>query len=261
MTTSALKIEGVNQVFDSPNGRQVVALNGIDISVEAGEFVSIVGASGSGKSTLLRIISGLLKPTSGQVLIDGKQVRGPATDRALVFQRDCLLPWKTVIDNVAYGLRLRGARVAEARRTVQRFIDVAGLGGFEHHYPHQLSGGMRQRANVARAMAVDPTILMLDEPFAALDSQTREIMQTELLRIWETTRKTVLMITHQIDEAVLLSDRVIVFSARPGKVKRSIAVPFDRPRSLSLKRSPEFTALVDEIWQLIEDEVRASLSE
>jgi len=260
MTTPALKIEDVDQVFESPNGRRVVALDGIDIDVEAGEFVSIVGASGSGKSTLLRIISGLLKPTGGQVLIDGQRVHGPGTDRALVFQRDCLLPWKTVIDNVAYGLTLRGVRIAEARRTVQRFIDVAGLGGFEHHYPHQLSGGMRQRANVARAMAVDPKILMLDEPFAALDSQTREIMQAELLRIWETTRKTVLMITHQIDEAVLLSDRVIVFSARPGKVRRSIPVPFERPRSLSLKRSPEFTALVDEIWQLIEDEVRASLT-
>ncbi|MEI7298364.1 ABC transporter ATP-binding protein [Paraburkholderia tropica] len=261
MTTSALKIDGVNQVFDSPNGRQVVALNGIDIIVESGEFVSIVGASGSGKSTLLRIISGLLQPTNGQVLIDGQRVRGPGMDRALVFQRDSLLPWKTVIDNVAYGLTLRGVRIVEARRTVQRFIDVAGLGGFEHHYPHQLSGGMRQRANVARAMAVDPKILMLDEPFASLDSQTREIMQAELLRIWEATRKTVLMITHQIDEAVLLSDRVIVFSARPGKVKRSIPVSFERPRSLSLKRSPEFTALVDEIWQLIEDEVRASLSD
>jgi len=260
MSGVALEIEGVTKVFGSRKSKPVVALEGIDLQVAEGEFVAIVGASGSGKSTLLRIVSGLMEPTSGSATVHGKRVTRPGTDRAMVFQRDCLLPWKSIIDNVAYGLTLARVPAEKARSTAQRYIDVAGLGGFEHHYPHQLSGGMRQRANVARAMAVDPKLLMLDEPFAALDSQTREIMQAELLRIWGATRKTVVMITHQIDEAVFLADRIVVFSARPGKVKRSIPVPFPRPRALSIKRSAEFGAIVDEVWQLIEEEVRASLN-
>jgi NitT/TauT family transport system ATP-binding protein len=259
MGTAALEIVGIDKVFESRHGRSVVALEGINLTVLDGEFVAIVGASGSGKSTLLRIVSGLMASSGGSASVYGNPVTGPGTDRAMVFQRDCLLPWKSVIDNVAYGLTLAGMPLAKARGVVQRYIDVAGLNGFEHHYPHQLSGGMRQRANVARAMAVDPKLLLLDEPFAALDSQTREIMQAELLRIWGESRKTVVMVTHQIDEAAFLADRIVVFSARPGKVKRSIPVPFPRPRELSLKRSSEFGAIVDEVWQLIEEEVRASL--
>ncbi|RAI44926.1 ABC transporter ATP-binding protein [Rhodoplanes roseus] len=256
-----LKVEKIDKVFKRRDKPSVEALRSIDMSVAEGEFVSIVGASGSGKSTLLRIIDGLIAPSGGRVLVDGRAVDKPGPDRAMVFQQDSLLPWKTVVDNVAYGLTLAGTRRADAERTAQRFIDIAGLQGFEHHYPHQLSGGMRQRVNVARALAVNPKILLLDEPFAALDAQTREIMQTELLSIWQETRKTVLLITHQIDEAVFLSDRVIVFSARPGTIREEIPVTLPRPRTLELKRSPAFVELVDHIWKLIEAEVRAGIKQ
>jgi NitT/TauT family transport system ATP-binding protein len=261
MSAVRLRVENIGKIFTRRDKPSVEALRGIDMTVAEGEFVSIVGASGSGKSTLLRIVDGLIVPTGGRVLVDGRPVDRPGPDRAMVFQQDSLLPWKTVVENVAYGLTLAGVRKADAHKTAQRFIDIAGLQGFEQHYPHQLSGGMRQRVNVARALAVDPKILLLDEPFAALDAQTREIMQTELLGIWQETRKTVLLITHQIDEAVFLSDRVIVFSARPGTIREEIAVLLPRPRSLHLKRSPEFTALFDRIWTLIEEEVRAGLKQ
>jgi NitT/TauT family transport system ATP-binding protein len=261
MSTPRLHIDGVDKTFTRTGKPAVEALRGIDLTIDEGEFVAIVGASGSGKSTLLRIIDGLLLPSGGTVLVDGAPVTGPGRDRAMVFQQDALLPWKTVIENVAYGLTLARTPRAEAHRQAQRFVDMAGLTGFEHHYPHQLSGGMRQRVNVARALAVDPKILLLDEPFAALDAQTREIMQTELLSIWQKSRKTVLLITHQIDEAVFLADRVVVFSARPGTVRRDIPVALPRPRTLEMKRRPEFVALVDQIWNLIEEEVRASLKQ
>jgi NitT/TauT family transport system ATP-binding protein len=255
-----LRVEGVSKTFIRKNGKpSVEALRDIDLSIAEGEFVAIVGASGSGKSTLLRIIDGLLEPTAGTVFVDGAAVTAPGPDRAMVFQQDALLPWKTVIENVAYGLTLARVSKQRAEGTAQRFIDLAGLAGFEHHYPHQLSGGMRQRVNVARALSVDPKILLLDEPFAALDAQTREIMQTELLSIWQETRKTVVLITHQIDEAVFLADRVLVFSARPGRVRSEVKINLPRPRSLELKRQPQFVDLVDQIWKMIETEVRASL--
>ncbi|MGN6462963.1 MAG: ABC transporter ATP-binding protein [Pseudolabrys sp.] len=254
-----LRVEGVSKLFDRAGKPSVEALRDINLSINEGEFVSIVGASGSGKSTLLRIIDGLLAPTKGAVLVDGQRVTRPGRDRAMVFQQDSLLPWKSVIENVAYGLTLAGRPWAEASAVAQRFVTMTGLSGFESHYPHQLSGGMRQRVNVARALAVDPRILLLDEPFAALDAQTREIMQAELLSIWRESRKTVLLITHQIDEAVFLSDRVIVFSARPGSVRQEVKIDLPRPRELTLKRDPRFVQLVDEIWQLIEAEVRQGL--
>lgn len=188
-------------------------------------------------------------------------MRRPGRDRAMVFQQDSLLPWKTVIENVAYGLTLAKCPWAKAAKVAERFIAMTGLAGFESHYPHQLSGGMRQRVNVARALAVDPRILLLDEPFAALDAQTREIMQTELLSIWQQSRKTVLLITHQIDEAVFLSDRVIIFSARPGTVREEIKIDLPRPRDLNIKRTPQFVALVERIWKLIEAEVRLSVKD
>ena len=255
-----LSIEGVSKVFGNPAGGGTEALRDIRLGVGAGEFVSIVGASGSGKSTLLRIVDGLLPASSGRVVVDGRPVDRPGRDRAMVFQQDSLLPWKTVTENVGYGLTIGGMGRREAAAIALRFIEMAGLKGFEHHYPHQLSGGMRQRVNVARALAVDPKILLLDEPFAALDAQTREIMQAELLRIWSRSRTTVLLITHQIDEAVFLSDRVVVFSARPGTVRADIDIPLPRPRDLTIKRSPEFTALVEEIWKLIEHEVRQAVA-
>ena len=252
-------IRGLDKVFTSQTKAPVEALRDINLTIADGEFVSIVGASGSGKSTLLRIIDGLETATSGSVEVDGRKVTRPGRDRAMVFQQDSLLPWRTVLDNVGYGLMLGGTPRAEAHATAQRFVDLTGLGGFERHYPHQLSGGMRQRVNVARALAMDPQILLLDEPFAALDAQTREIMQSELLKIWQAQKKTVLFITHQIDEAVYLSDRVVVFSARPGTVREEIAVPFARPRELSLKRTEQFGRIVDRIWQHIEGEVRRSM--
>jgi NitT/TauT family transport system ATP-binding protein len=252
-------IRGLNKTFALQGKPAVEALRDINLTIAEGEFVSIVGASGSGKSTLLRIIDGLETATSGTVLVDGNPVTTPGRDRAMVFQQDSLLPWRTVLDNVAYGLLLAGTPRADAEATAKRFVDLTGLGGFERHYPHQLSGGMRQRVNVARALAMNPEILLLDEPFAALDAQTREIMQSELLKIWQAQQKTVLFITHQIDEAVYLSDRVVVFSARPGTVRDDIAIPFPRPRDLSLKRTEQFGRIVDRIWGHIEGEVRRSM--
>lgn len=256
---SILQLRAVSRTFPSPDGGTVHALRGINLDVEEGQFVSLVGASGSGKSTLLRIIDGLLEPTEGQVTVNGRKVTGPGRDRAFVFQSDNLLPWRTVIDNVAYGLHLAGTPRRTAAATAQELINITGLAGFERYYPHQISGGMRQRANVARALAVDPTILLLDEPFAALDAQTREVMQLELLRIWGERRKTVLFVTHQIDEAVYLSDRVVVLSARPGTVREVIDIDLPRPRQLAVKRTQEFIELTDRIWQLIEDEVMTGM--
>lgn len=259
--TALLRVENLDKTFTRTGKSSVEALRGINITVNEGEFVSIVGASGSGKSTLLRIVDGLLEPTGGAVYVDGAKVVAPGPDRAMVFQQDSLLPWKTVAENVGYGLALAGRPRAEIAKVAERFITMTGLAGFDSHYPHQLSGGMRQRVNVARALAVDPRILLLDEPFAALDAQTREIMQTELLSIWQESRKTVLLITHQIDEAVFLSDRVIIFSARPGTVREEVVIDLPRPRQLDLKRTPEFVALLDRIWKMIEDEVRSGLKE
>lgn len=256
---SLLELHGVSRTFRSPSGGTVEALRNINLDVGEGEFVSLVGASGSGKSTLLRIIDGLLKPSAGEVTVAGRTVTGPGRDRAFVFQSDNLLPWRTVIDNVAYGLHLAGTPRKVAAATAQELIDITGLKGFERYYPHQISGGMRQRANVARALAVDPQILLLDEPFAALDAQTREVMQLELLRIWGERRKTVIFVTHQIDEAVYLSDRVVVLSARPGTVKEVIDIDLPRPRQLAIKRTKEFIELTDRIWKLIEDEVMTGM--
>jgi NitT/TauT family transport system ATP-binding protein len=260
-TPAILRVDNVAKTFVRRDKPAVEALRAINLSIREGEFVSIVGASGSGKSTLLRIIDGLLEPTEGAVYVDDIRVQRPGPDRAMVFQQDSLLPWKTVIENVAYGLTLARKPWPQAAKVAEKFIAMTGLAGFESHYPHQLSGGMRQRVNVARALAVDPRILLLDEPFAALDAQTREIMQTELLSIWRASRKTILLITHQIDEAVFLSDRVIVFSARPGSVRAEIPIALPRPRDLALKRTGEFVALVDRIWKLIEDEVRSGLKD
>jgi NitT/TauT family transport system ATP-binding protein len=239
---------------------EVEVLRDVSIAVPGGEFVSIVGASGCGKTTFLRIIDGLIKPSGGTVTIDGKEVTTPGLDRGFVFQQDGLMPWRTVAANVVLGLEVQHRPADEARRLADRFIRLVGLAGFERHYPHELSGGMRQRVNLARALAVEPDVLLMDEPFAALDAQTREIMQAELTRIWQETRKTVVFITHQIDEAVYLSDRVLVFTARPGRLKEDIAIKLPRPRDLALKRTAEFVAYTDRIWRLIEEEVRAGVS-
>ena len=241
-------------------GATVEALRDINVSVADGEFVSIVGASGCGKSTFLRLVDGLTKPTAGEARIGGQPVRGPGSDRAFVFQQDRMLPWRTIEQNVGVGLEMQQMDKAARAATVGPLLDLVGLRGFESSYPHELSGGMRQRANLARALAVDPQVLLMDEPFASLDGQTREIMQAELLRIWSERQKTVLFVTHQIDEAVYLSDRILVFTARPGRLKADIHVDLPRPRGLPVKRSPAFAEYVDQVWGLIEEEVKESLS-
>lgn len=254
-----LSVEDVNLTFFTPGQEPVVALDQLNLKVDSGEFVCVVGASGSGKSTLLRLIAGLIEPTQGKLYEDGDEIRGPDADRAMVFQRDNLLPWYTVIDNVSYGLTLQGMPRSQAHEIALAQLQLVGLAHTAQMYPRQLSGGMRQRVNIARALAVGPQILLLDEPFAALDAQTREILSGELLRIWNEAKATVLFITHQIDEAVFLGDRVVVLSAHPGTVKEIVDVPFERPRDLSIKRTAEFGAIVDRIWTLIEKEVRGSL--
>jgi NitT/TauT family transport system ATP-binding protein len=234
-------------------------LRDITLSIADGEFISIVGPSGCGKTTFLRIVAGLEAASAGAVQIDGRTVTGPGSDRGFVFQQDSLLPWRTVLANAMVGPEVSGRADAAAKTRTMALLRLVGLGGFENYYPRQLSGGMRQRVNLARALAVDPKILLMDEPFSALDAQTREIMQTELLRIWEQGRKTALFVTHQIDEAVYLSDRVLVFARRPGRLQEIVPIPLPRPRPLHLKRTPEFVALVDHIWGLIEEDVRSSV--
>lgn len=230
----------------------LLVLRDVDFDVDDGEFVAIVGPSGCGKTTLLKVIDGLLRRTSGSIQVDGREVERPGEDRAFVFQQDSLFPWRTVQNNITVGLEVRDVDRKEGVRVAHELAALVGLAGFEDHYPHQLSGGMRQRVNVARALAVDPKVLLMDEPFSSLDAQTREVMQEELLHIWSQRHKTVLFVTHQIDEAAYLADRVLVLSARPGTVKADITVDLPRPRTLELKRTPEFVGLVDRIWQEIE---------
>jgi NitT/TauT family transport system ATP-binding protein len=253
---AGLEVEGIRKSFVTPAGRRLTVLEDVTFTADSGEFVAIVGPSGCGKTSLLRIVDGLAPADAGTIRVAGRPVAGPGPDRALVFQTDSLLPWRTVADNIAFGLEIQRRDRAETRRAVDALIKLVGLAGFERYYPHQLSGGMRQRVNLARALAVDPAVLLMDEPFAALDAQTRELMQAELLRVWSERRKTVIFITHQIDEAVYLADRVVVFSARPAVVKATITIKIPRPRALAAKRQPAMLAYVDEIWRLIEEEVR-----
>jgi NitT/TauT family transport system ATP-binding protein len=254
--TFKLEVQNLNKQFGD-----LLVLQDINVSVESGEFISVVGPSGCGKTTFLRIVAGLEPATSGALQIDGRPLKGPGGNRGFVFQNDSLLPWRTVLANAMIGPEVAGnAGVKERARTLE-LLKLVGLSGFEQYFPRQLSGGMRQRVNLARALAIDPEVLLMDEPFAALDAQTREIMQTELLRIWEQGRKTVLFVTHQIDEAVFLSDRVLVFARRPGRVQERVDIELPRPRQLSIKRTPQFAAYVDRIWSLIEHDVRAAVIE
>jgi NitT/TauT family transport system ATP-binding protein len=240
---------------------ELQALQDINLAVERGEFIAVVGPSGCGKTTFLRIVAGLEPSTSGEVALDGRAVRGPGGDRGFVFQNDNLLPWRTVFANAIIGREVAGRVGPAERRRTMELLKLVGLEGFEHYHPRQLSGGMRQRVNLARALAIDPQVLLMDEPFSSLDAQTREIMQTELMRIWEEGRKTVLFVTHQIDEAVFLADRVLVFARRPGRLRENVVIALPRPRALAIKRTAEFVRYVDHIWRLIEDDVRASVIE
>jgi len=239
---------------NNKTGAEVIALENINLDIKEGEFICIVGPSGCGKTTFLNTVVGLLKPSKGEILLDQQKISGPGKDRAMVFQNPSLLPWRTVLDNVLYGVELQKESSENKKKEAREFIEMVGLKGFENHYPHELSGGMQQRVNLARALTVDPSLLLLDEPFSALDAQTREFMQVELLRIWSETKKTSLFITHQIDEAVFLADRVFVFGARPGRLVKIINVQIPRPRDLHVKRDPQFLQLVDQIWSIIEDE-------
>jgi len=249
-----LDVKGLNKQFGD-----LQVLQNIDVAVERGEFIAVVGPSGCGKTTFLRIVAGLEPASSGTIRLDDKALSGPGGNRGFVFQNDSLLPWRTVLGNALIGPEVAGQMGPKERQRTLDLLKLVGLGGFEGYYPRQLSGGMRQRVNLARALAIDPEILLMDEPFASLDAQTREIMQTELLRIWEQGRKTVLFVTHQIDEAVFLADRVLVFARRPGRLQESVEIELPRPRSLEIKRTPEFVRYVDHIWKMIENDVRTAV--
>jgi NitT/TauT family transport system ATP-binding protein len=254
--TAKLEVRDLSKSFGSLN-----VLRDLNFQVNDHEFVAIVGPSGCGKTTLLRTIAGIEFADEGAVLIDGHAIKGPGPDRGFVFQQDSLFPWRTIWQNLVFGLEVNG-RLNEANlANARKLLKLVGLSGFEKYYPTQISGGMRQRVNLARALALNPEVLIMDEPFSALDAQTREVMQLELLRIWQEGRKTVLFITHQIDEAVFLADRIIVFGRRPGWVKKVIPLDLPRPRDLSVKRTAAFGAYVDQVWNLIENDVRASIEE
>jgi NitT/TauT family transport system ATP-binding protein len=256
------KLEAVDITvrYENPRtGVTTLALDRFSVDVQPGEFVCMVGPSGCGKTTFLYCLDGLLPLTGGRLLVNGKSVVGPGRDRAVVFQSPSLLPWRTVLRNVTYGLELQGTPLRDALARGREMIALVGLDGFEHYHPLELSGGMQQRVNLARALVMGAEVILLDEPFASLDAQTREFMQLELMRLWQETRKTALFITHQINEAIYLADRVVVLSARPGRLKSILPVTFPRPRELRVKRTPAFLELEDHIWGLIEEEVRASL--
>jgi NitT/TauT family transport system ATP-binding protein/sulfonate transport system ATP-binding protein len=252
MTRIALSIEAVSRVFPAVRGGMPVrALEPTTLSVAQNDFITILGPSGCGKSTLLRIVAGLDRPSTGRVLLDGRAITGPGADRGMVFQSYTLFPWLTVADNIAYGLREKGMPRDGRESIVASYIETVGLRGFENHYPKQLSGGMQQRTAIARALANDPAILLLDEPFGALDNQTRALMQELLLGIWERERKTVLFVTHDIEEAIFLASRVVVMTARPGRIKADLAVDLPHPRHYRVKTSPAFSALKAQLTEEI----------
>ncbi|OFX28293.1 MAG: sulfonate ABC transporter ATP-binding protein [Armatimonadetes bacterium RBG_16_67_12] len=247
-------VRDLSVVFTRRRGGTVAAVEKLSLGVRDEEFVSIVGPSGCGKSTLLRIIAGLIRPSAGEVFVDARPVEGPGADRGMVFQSYTLFPWLTVQGNVEFGLKLRGQPAGERAQAARRYIELVGLQGTEPAYPKELSGGMQQRVAIARALANDPSILLMDEPFGALDAQTRAIMQELLLRVWEQTHKTVLFVTHDIDEAVLLSDRIYVMTARPGRIKGEMAVALPRPREVGVMDTPAFIAIRQQIHGLIREE-------
>jgi NitT/TauT family transport system ATP-binding protein len=240
-------------------GGEVEAVKSASINVRPGEFVSLIGPSGCGKSTLLNVVAGFLKPTAGQVLLDGAPITGPGSDRGVVFQQYSLFPWMTVRKNVEFGLKMKGASSGECEKQARTLLGLAGLLSFENHYPDQLSGGMKQRVGIVRALATSPQVLLMDEPFGALDSQTRVVMQEILTNMWQRLRISVLFITHDIDEAVFLSDRIYVMTARPGRIKAEMVVPLPRPRTPAMTESAEFAAMVRTIKGLIREESLAAM--
>lgn len=263
-----IEIKGVNKTFVPKGGRrrrqEVHALSDVNLTIGDNEFVTLIGPSGCGKTTLLRMVAGLTTVDQGEVLVDGVPVRGPSPERAMVFQAFALMPWADVIRNVAFGLELRGVPKREREEKARTLVEKVGLAGFENSLPHELSGGMRQRVGLARALAVEPSVLLMDEPFGALDEQTKRVMQEELLRIWEQDRKTVIFVTHSIDEAILLADRCVVMSARPGRIYEVESIKIDRPRSRSDETSETFIETKARLWdhlrsfQLDDSEARSA---
>ncbi len=241
----------VKRYHSQDDSAPMVALDDVNLSIRPGEFVSLIGPSGCGKTTLLKIIDGLIPYDSGDALVDGQPITGPGQERAVVFQSFALLPWRTVWENVGFGLELRGMRQDEADAIIGRYVNMVGLKGFEKRYPNQLSGGMQQRVGLARALAVNPRILLMDEPFGALDAQTRNLLQADLERIWQADQKTVVFVTHAMDEAVFLSDRVVILSPRPGRIHEIIDVDLPRPRGDEIRLHPRFVELTNHIWDVL----------
>ncbi|WP_338696842.1 ABC transporter ATP-binding protein [Bradyrhizobium sp. 26S5] len=262
MSSVKIRIEQVRKEFVTrgeggrPAGR-FTALEDITLDVRAGEFLALVGPSGCGKSTLLDLLGGLTAPTSGRILLDGRPIAGPARDRGIVFQQYALFPWRTAAQNVEFGLDIAALKARQRREIAEHFLDLVGLSSFADRYPHELSGGMKQRVAIARSLAYDPEVLLMDEPFAALDAQTRETLQGELLRIWRATGKTIVFITHGIDEAVVLGQRVAVMTSRPGRIKQVVDIPERlRGESEDVRSLPEFGRVRHEVWSLLREEVR-----
>ena len=250
---SKVSIRDVKRVFKGQNG-EVTALNGVSLEIDEKEFVCIVGPSGCGKSTLLNILGGLDKQNSGDVLVDGKTISGPSPDRGVIFQQYALFPWLTVKKNVEFGLQLKKLPRAEINRISDYYINLVGLQDFKKSYPKELSGGMKQRVAIARAYAMNPSLLLMDEPFGALDAQTRAQLQSDLLTAWEEDQKTCVFITHDVDEAVMLSQRVVVMSARPGRIKEIVRIDIPYPRTQETKLEPRFNELKNQIWKLVYNE-------
>jgi len=251
-----LKIDNVVKEYVGNKGK-TVALNGVSLDIKENEFICVVGPSGCGKSTLLNIIAGLLEPTSGAVYLDGKKIEGTGVERGVVFQGYALFPWRTVLKNVMFGLEMKRMPKDQAEKIAKKYIKAVGLEGFEHAYPKELSGGMRQRVAIARAYAADPEVLLLDEPFGALDAQTRVQLQSELLNTWEHEKKTCFFITHDVEEAIILANKVIIMSARPGRIKDIVDVNIPYPRTQETKLTPEFNELKNHIWSQVYQEYLA----
>jgi NitT/TauT family transport system ATP-binding protein len=255
-----IELRNVGMVFER-DGAGFVALEGISFAVETGQFATLIGPSGCGKTTLLKIVAGLLNPSTGEVLIDHRRVTGPGPDRALVFQNFVLLPWADVLTNAAFGLEARGVSQPERTRRAAAELSRVGLSGFEHHFPHELSGGMQQRVGIARALAVDPENLLMDEPFGALDALTRQLMQKDLLALWQASEpRTAVFVTHSMNEAVYLSDRLVMMNTRPGRIEEVVDVPFGRPRAADITRSAEYNEFVSLLSSRLEGMQRADMA-
>jgi NitT/TauT family transport system ATP-binding protein len=254
--STKIQFNQVSKTFQVKDGSTFTAIEDVTLDVQDGEFMVIVGPSGCGKSTLLDLLGGLTKPSRGQITLDGAPIQGPALDRGIVFQQYALFPWRTALANVEFGLEAKRVPAAQRRQIAQDYLELVGLAGFEDRHPHELSGGMKQRVAIARSLAYDPEVLMMDEPFAALDAQTRETLQTELLGIWEKSRKTILFITHGIDEAVVLGSRVAIMTSRPGRIKHVVEIPRElRQAGQDVRATPEFGRVRHEIWTLLREEV------